>query len=58
MCPYLFSHQLQYIYEFLYFDHVFVRQFSLCPVNFTFINEDTGCNPEDLPGAMNNREKW
>ena len=20
--------------------------------------EDTGCNPEDLPGAMNDREKW
>ena len=20
--------------------------------------EDTGCNPEDLPEAMNNREKW
>ena len=20
--------------------------------------EDTECNPEDLPGAMNNREKW
>ena len=20
--------------------------------------EDSGCNPEDLPGAMNNREKW
>ena len=20
--------------------------------------EDTGCNPEDLPVAMNNREKW
>ena len=20
--------------------------------------EDTGCSPEDLPGAMNNREKW
>ena len=20
--------------------------------------EDTGCNPEDLPDAMNNREKW
>ena len=20
--------------------------------------EDTGCRPEDLPGAMNNREKW
>ena len=20
--------------------------------------EDTGCEPEDLPGAMNNREKW
>ena len=27
----------------------------------TFIQllcEDTGCRPEDLPGAMNNREKW
>ena len=22
------------------------------------ICEDTGCNPEDLPEAMNNREKW
>ena len=20
--------------------------------------EDTGCNPEDLPGVMNDREKW
>ena len=20
--------------------------------------EDTGCNPEDLPEAMNDREKW
>ena len=20
--------------------------------------EDTGCSPEDLPEAMNNREKW
>ena len=20
--------------------------------------EDTGCNPEDVPEAMNNREKW
>ena len=20
--------------------------------------EDTGCNPEDLPAAMNDREKW
>ena len=20
--------------------------------------EDTGCNPEDLPKAMNDREKW
>ena len=20
--------------------------------------EDTGCNPEDLPGTMNDREKW
>ena len=22
------------------------------------LGEDTGCNPEDLPEAMNNREKW
>ena len=22
------------------------------------LREDTGCNPEDLPEAMNNREKW
>ena len=22
------------------------------------LSEDTGCNPEDLPEAMNNREKW
>ena len=20
--------------------------------------DDTGCNPEDQPGAMNDREKW
>ena len=24
----------------------------------TYSNEDTGCNPEDLPEAMNDREKW
>ena len=22
------------------------------------LNKDTGCNPEDLPKAMNDREKW
>ena len=22
------------------------------------ISVDTGCNPEDLPEAMNDREKW
>ena len=22
------------------------------------LREDTGCNPEDLPESMNNREKW
>ena len=24
----------------------------------TYICEDTGCSPEDLPEAMNDREKW
>ena len=31
------------------------------PARRTYIQqlcEDTGCNPEDLPGAMNDREKW
>ena len=23
-----------------------------------YTSEDTGCNPEDLPEAMNDREKW
>ena len=30
------------------FEHVWIQQ--LC--------EDTGCSPEDLPEAMNYREKW
>ena len=29
-------------------EHTYIQQ--LC--------EDTGCNPEDLPEAMNDREKW
>ena len=24
----------------------------------TYIQQDTGCSPEDLPEAMNDREKW
>ena len=24
----------------------------------TYSSEDTGCSPEDLPEAMNDREKW
>ena len=24
----------------------------------TYSSEDTGCSPEDLPEAMNNREEW
>ena len=24
----------------------------------TYISDDTGCNPEDLPEAMNDRETW
>ena len=26
--------------------------------NIQQLCEDTGCNPEDLPEAMNDREKW
>ena len=29
-------------------EHIYIQQ--LC--------EDTGCSPEDLPEAMNDREKW
>ena len=36
--------------------------FDLCTyVNLIYIQqlcEDTGCNPEDLPEAMSDREKW
>ena len=24
----------------------------------SYIQQDTGCGPEDLPEAMNDREKW
>ena len=26
--------------------------------NLEQLREDTGCSPEDLPEAMNDREKW
>ena len=39
---------LLYIYIYIYIYIYYIQQLS----------EDTGCNPEDLPEAMNDREKW
>ena len=30
----------------------------VCVVYIQQLCEDTGCSPEDLPEAMNDREKW
>ena len=48
------------ISDILLWTHTYGRAKARRPVR-TYIQqlcEDTGCSPEDLPEAMNNREKW
>ena len=45
--------------DLLLWTHIYGRAQAGGP-DRTYIEqlEDTGCNPEDLPEAMNDREKW
>ena len=39
--------------------HIWMYKSATTSTNIhTQLCEDTGCNPEDLPEAMNDREKW
>ena len=38
--------------------HIWPSKSRTTSSNIQQLCEDTGCNPEDLPGAMNDREKW
>ena len=40
---------MYYIYIYIYMNIIYIHQ-QLC--------EDTGCCPDDLPRAMNDREEW
>ena len=38
--------------------HIWMCKSRMTSTNLQQLCEDTGCNPEDLPEAMNDREKW
>ena len=56
---YIYIYKYIYIYIYICFSHTWPRKSRTTARTYIQqLCEDTGCCPEDLPRAMNDREEW